>query len=194
MIHELVTANRSCRGFNPARKITEAELLELADCARLCPSSVNLQPLKYYLAWEAEETARILALTKWAAALPELHLPRPGTEPAAFIIVLQDQEISAAPTTFLKDVGIVSQTILLAAAEKGLAGCMIGNFRPAELQAALHLPETLLPQLVLALGEPAETAVLEEIAPGDSTAYWRDAQDVHHVPKRRLEDVVVTGQ
>ena len=191
MIPELVKKSRSFRGYNPARKLTEEELLALVDCARLCPSTMNVQPLKYRLVREAEEVARIQKLVKMAAALPELHLPRPGAEPAAYIIVCQDTTLGASPTAFLKDVGIVSQTILLAAAEQGLGGCMIGNFRPEAVQAELGLPETLIPQLVLALGEPAETVVLTEAEPGQSISYYRDAQDIHYVPKRRLQDVVL---
>jgi len=47
MLIDLVKKNRSYRGYNENRKITKEELLELVDCARLCPSSVNAQPLKY---------------------------------------------------------------------------------------------------------------------------------------------------
>jgi len=33
--------------------------------------------------------------------------------------------------------------------------------------------------------------VLEEVEDGESIAYYRDEQDVHHVPKRKLADVVL---
>ena len=88
-------------------------------------------------------------------------------------------------------VGIAAQTILLAAVEAGLGGLMIGNFNAEALSSALSLPSHLVPQLVLALGKPAETVVLTEAEPGVSLAYYRDAEDVHYVPKRRLEDVVI---
>ena len=45
--------------------------------------------------------------------------------------------------------------------------------------------------LIVALGKPDETIVLEEVAEGESLQYYRDENDVHHVPKRRLEDVVL---
>ena len=71
MLIDLVKKNRSYRGYNENRKITKEELLELVDCARLCPSSVNAQPLRYYLAWEEEEVRRIQVHTNWAKALPQ---------------------------------------------------------------------------------------------------------------------------
>ena len=83
------------------------------------------------------------------------------------------------------------KTRQIAAVEKGLGGLMIGNFDGAALAAERRYPEHLVPQLVIALGKPAETIVLTEVGPDGSTAYWRDDQDVHYVPKRRLEDVVV---
>ena len=53
MIKDLVKQNRSYRGYDESRRVTEAELREMVDCARLTASSVNMQPLKYYLAWES---------------------------------------------------------------------------------------------------------------------------------------------
>ena len=191
MLIDLVKKNRSCRGYNENRKITKEELLELVDCARLCPSSVNAQPLKYYLAWEEEETRRIQVHTNWAKALPQLKLPHKGMCPTAFIIILQDTAVEENLSKYQKDVGITAQTMLLAATEKGLGGCMIGNFGAGSLKAELNLPDNLAPLLVVAVGEPAETVELVEIGQGESTNYYRDEKDVHYVPKRRLEDVVV---
>ena len=46
-------------------------------------------------------------------------------------------------------------------------------------------------QLVLAIGHPAERRVLAPLGEDESIRYWRDAQGVHHVPKRSLGDVLV---
>lgn len=48
--------------------------------------------------------------------------------------------------------------------------------------------------LVVALGVPAEQCVLEDAPPGGDITYYRDAQGVHHVPKRPLQDVIVEAQ
>lgn len=191
MIKDLVIKNRSYRGYNHDRKLTKEELLELVDCARLTASSVNMQPFKYYIAWEEDEVAAIQALTKWARGLPELTLPHPGMEPTGFIVIVQDTAIFESLQRFQKDCGIVAQTMLLRAAEMGLGGCMIGNFPAGTLKETLKLPANLSPLLVLALGEPAEQVVLTEISEGESTGYYRDEQDIHYVPKRRLEDIAL---
>ena len=46
--------------------------------------------------------------------------------------------------------------------------------------------------MFVAVGKPDEKIVLTEAAPGDSVDYYRDDEDVHYVPKRRLQDVVLS--
>lgn len=65
MLRDLVLKNRSYRGFDESVRISRETLEVFVDCARLCPSSVNKQPLKYFLAWEPEEVEKVQGLTKW---------------------------------------------------------------------------------------------------------------------------------
>lgn len=191
MLHDLVLKNRSYRGYDESRQIKKEELLHMVDCARLAPSSVNGQPFKYYLAWESEEVAKIQAMTKWARALPEMVLPHKGKCPTGFIVICQDQAIGESLARYQKDVGIVAQTILLAATEMGLGGCMIGNFAANTVKETLGLAENIAPMLIVAIGLPDEEIVLTEILADGSVAYFRDENDVHYVPKRSLEDIII---
>ena len=191
MLTDLVLKNRSYRGYNKSRKVTKEELMELVDIARLCPSSANIQPLCYYLAWEPDEVARIQEQTRWAGAITHMKLPHPGMEPPAFIVILQDTKINDSMTRFQKDVGIVAQTMLLAAAEKGLGGCMIGNYNADSVKKELNLAENLAPVLIVAFGKPAEKIIIKEIEEGENIAYYRDENDVHYVPKRKLSDILI---
>ena len=45
--------------------------------------------------------------------------------------------------------------------------------------------------LVVALGKPKETVKLVDVPESGSTAYYRDENGVHYVPKRSLEDLIV---
>ena len=165
--------------------------MELVDIARL---SANIQPLCYYLAWEPDEVARIQEQTRWAGAITHMKLPHLGMEPPAFIVILQDTKINDSMTRFQKDVGIVAQTMLLAAAEKGLGGCMIGSFHAQNIREILNLDKSYVPMLVVAIGEPQEKIVLVDVEPEESTNYYRNEQDVHYVPKRKLKDIVFTAE
>mgnify|MGYP002862729689 CR=1 FL=1 len=191
MIRELVRKSRSYRGYDQTRAVTRQELMELADCARFAPSSINRQPFQYYLAYTRETLDKIQPLTGWARALPGRKLPEPGKCPTGYIVILQNTQWDPNLSRYLRDVGAVAQTMLLAAAEKGLGGIMIGNFSPDRIAEALQLPAHLVPMLLVAIGKPDEVIVLKEALPGEDLRYYRDEQDVHYVPKRRLEDVVL---
>lgn len=191
MFLDLVKQARSHRGFRQDRKVTRQELEHLVECARFTPAARNDQVLKYYLAEKPETVAAIQPLTKWAGALAELHLPRKGAEPVAYIVICLDGSLAENPAPYQRDVGIVAQTMLLAAAEMGLNGCMIGSFAAGELRETLGLPEAIKPQLLLALGEGTDRIVITDVGEDGSTTYYRDAEDTHYVPKRTLEQLIL---
>ncbi len=191
MIKELVKKTRSVRGFDSSCKVSESQLRDFVDCARLTASSMNIQPLKYYLAYSEKDVKSLLGLVKWAAALKDIHLPHPGKEPPSFILICQDLSVSPNTAPFQKDVGIVAQTILLAATEEGLGGCCIGNYDKEKVKKALSLPEKIEVQLILAIGKPDEKIILLDGVQDKGTAYYRDENDVHYVPKRTLEQVLL---
>ncbi|MHB8069883.1 MAG: nitroreductase family protein, partial [Desulfobaccales bacterium] len=111
-----------------------------------------------------------------------------GERPAAYIVILGDKEISR---NFGCDHGIAAQSILLGAREKGWGGCIIGSIQRDRLSHLLNIPQQFDILLVIALGRPKEKVVLESAAPGEDIKYWRDAQGVHYVPKRKLEDIII---
>lgn len=188
---DLVKKNRSWRGYDESRRISREELLSFVDCARFAPSSVNRQPFRYYLAYKQEQLDLIQPLTGWARALPEKNLPYPGHRPTAFVVICQDTTLDENLDRYQRDVGIAAEAMLLAAAEAELGGIMIGNFSPKRMSEALALPENLVPMLVVAFGKPDERIVLTEIDEGEPTNYYRDENDTHYVPKRKLKDVVL---
>ena len=126
---ELVRKNRSYRSYDQNRAITREELEELVELARLSPSSLNIKPLKYALVYEADRVAGLQPYVFWAKKLKDVKLPPDGHLPTGFVVICLDTQVSRAAEAFMKDVGIVAQTMLLGAVEKGLGGCMIGNFR-----------------------------------------------------------------
>ena len=187
-LKELVLRNRSYRRFNESRSVSRETLVGLVDLARCTASAANRQPLKYILSADSETNARIFSCLAWAAYLKDWKGPGPGERPAAYIVILVDEKISK---DWWCDDGIAAQTILLGAVEQGLAGCMLGSIRKEKLRSELDIPDHLMIRLVLALGEPAESVVLEDIEPEGDIRYWRDEKGVHHVPKRKLEELII---
>ena len=188
---ELVKKNRSYRGYDESYRFTKEQLEDYVDTTRYTASSVNMQPLKYFIAYEKEMVDTIQAMTKWARALPDLDLPYIGKRPTGFIVICQDTNLAPNTSRFMKDVGIVAQTILLQATEEGLGGCMIGNFQPDEVKSTLKFDDNIVPLLIVALGKPDEEIVITEVTEEGGTNYYRDEADIHYVPKRSLEDILI---
>jgi nitroreductase len=188
MIKDFVVKNRTYRRFDQGFVISMETLKELVDLARLSGSAGNKQPLKYALSCDPRKNARIFEHLAWAGYLKEWPGPAEGERPSAYIIMLGDKEIS---TSFDFDNGIAAQTILLGAVEKGLGGCMIASIQRPKLRETLNIPERYEILLVIALGRPVETVILETVKPDGNIKYWRDGEGRHYVPKRSLDDIVL---
>jgi len=188
MIRELVTKNRSYRRFHQEVPVERETLRELVDLGRLSASAANKQPLKYILSCQPERNALIFPCLRWAGYIKDWRGPAEGERPAAYIIVMGDTSIS---TGFLCDHGVAAQSIMLGATEKGLGGCILAAVQRTKLSKLLKIPEHYEILLVLALGKPREKVTLETVGPDGDIKYWRDKDQVHHVPKRKLDDIIV---
>jgi nitroreductase len=144
--------------------------------------------LRYVLSCDARTNAKIFETLGWAAYLRDWPGPSEGERPAAYIVILGDTTVASS---FGCDHGIAAQSILLGATEQGLGGCILGSVKHEELRAALALPRQYEILLVLALGKPKETVVIEPVTHGD-IKYWRDTRGWHHVPKRALDEIILT--
>ncbi len=187
-IHELLKKSRSYRRFYEDQRLDKETLTELVELTRLCPSAANRQPLKYLLACSREDTVKIFPHLRWAGAIKDWPGPAEGERPAAYIVILGDTQITK---NFDVDPGIVAQSMLLAAVEQGLGGCMVGSIDRAGLRQVLGIPDRFEITLVVALGKPSETVVLKDAKTPHDIDYWRDQQDLHHVPKRPLTELLV---
>lgn len=163
-------------------------LRDLVDIGRITASGANLQPLRYALVSGGEGCARVFPHLKWAGYLTDWDGPEEGERPPAYMIVLSDGGLKPHSSY---DPGIAAQTIALAAAEMGLASCMLGAIDRDGIRSALGIPDRYEVLLVIAVGRPAESIVLETVGADGNIRYWRDRSGVHHVPKRSLQDVVV---
>jgi nitroreductase len=187
MLHDLILKTRSFRRFKEDEPVDRATLHYLVELARLGGSARNMQPLKYVLASEPGINARIFPLLGWAGYLNDWPGPVEGERPSAYIICLLDTRLSKEADC---DLGIATQNIMLGATEKGLGGCRIASVSP-QLRSVLELAEHLQILLVIALGKPVEIVALEDQESPDAIKYWRDAQGIHHVPKRVLQEIIV---
>lgn len=191
-MNQLVRRTRTVRRYQEEREITPATLSSLVDLARLGGSARNAQSLKYMLITDQALRAQVFPLLAWAGYLKDWPGPAAGERPPAYVVCLLDRSLLHGPETEAHfDLGIASQNLLLGAEEIGIAGCRIGAFSVGPLHRLLQLEQRYQILLVVALGYPAETVLLEEMGQDGDVRYWHDAQGVHHVPKRKLADILV---
>jgi nitroreductase len=188
MLKDLVIKNRSYRRFDQNKTISKDILLDFVELARNSASGRNLQTLKYFISSDPLVNSKIYPTLSWAGYLKEWDGPEEGERPSAYIVMIEDTHIGK---NLVHDQGITAQTILLAATEKGMGGCMIYTIKRKELAELLNLQEHLEIVLVLALGVPVEKVVIEPMPANEDVKYWRDENQVHHVPKRSLKDIVI---
>ncbi|MFH1849969.1 MAG: nitroreductase family protein [archaeon] len=180
--YDLILKRRSIRKF--LQKAVGLDLLDkCVDAARMGPSAVNLQPLDFITI--TEDLDKIFECTRWAGFIPD-GAPKEGERPVAYIAIISDKARSVYCTV---DSGIAAQNIVLTALEEGVASCLLAALDREKLDAVLKIPSHLHIEMLVALGYPMQKSV-SEVQKKDAFKYYLDSENVVHVPKRPLKDVV----
>jgi nitroreductase len=190
MFKDLILNARSIRRFQADRPIDEQTLLELVDQARFVASARNLQPLRYIISCDPQKNDLIFPCLLWPKPWEDLK-PAEHQRPTGYVVIVADTSIH---TSIGLDCGIAAQTILLGAAERGLGACIIALVSHSPLRAAFNISEKYKILVVIALGYPSDTVILDERElEEDPTAFFRDEDEIWHVCKRKLKDVLLSG-
>jgi nitroreductase len=184
-LDSLLLRNRSHRAYDTSYVVAKRQLEAIVSVNTKIPSGRNAQTLRFKLLDAASGGADFCRFLHLGGYLPELHLPTPGTEPQAFIVVC-----GTAPETPVVDIdlGISLQSMALKAVEIGLNALIVRAFDRQAVRDALGLE--LEPLAVLAVGKGIEKIELVEVPSGSDLRYYR-RDGVHCVPKVRLEDLLL---
>ncbi len=188
MFSDLVKATRSFRNFDPTFRLDDVTIKSLIELCRYTPSTANKQSIKFAYACTEELCDKIFHLLGWAGYLKDNKPPYDGNVPAGYILLCYDTEI--APELEI-DAGICAQTIVLGAMDMGIGACMLGSFNKEKITEIFSLSEHIKPRLIIALGRPKETVEVVDIKDGD-VRYYRVSKDKHIVPKRTLDEILLT--
>ncbi len=185
MIYESITNRRTIRKFKQ-QEVPREVLKKCVDAARLSPSGLNAQPLKYVIVDDKRLLPQVFCTLKWAASIPS-YKHAPDEVPAAYIVILLDTKIREHPGN---DTGIAAMSISMVAYDAGVASCILGSVERPNLKQILQIPDHQQILLVVALGYPLEKSIAIELK-GEDTKYWLDYRGILNVPKRKLDDIVI---
>ncbi len=187
-LEQLIIKNRSYRRFYESKRISEESLKSWVNLARQSASARNMQTLRYVLLTEESDCDKMFPLLSWAGYLKDWKGAEKEERPSAYIVVLNDNNLSEQ---YFSDDGIASQSILLGASICGYGGCIVAAVKHTPLREWLEIPQQYKIIQVIALGKPKEQVVLEDLPENGDYKYWRDTEGTHHVPKRKLDDIIL---
>jgi nitroreductase len=185
--NQLVEMTRSCRRFDQ-KDLPQDFLDSLIEIARICPSARNSQPLKYITIDDQDFMNRLFPNLLWAGALKDWDGPETNERPKAYIAMILDKSISGNAAW---DSGIVAQTLQLYAMEQGIGSCILGSFDKKKIEELLELDDKQEIQFLIAFGYPLEKRVIVDVKEESDVKYYRDDNEVHYVPKRSVQSLLL---
>ena len=185
-VYDAILSRRSVRRFKQ-KQITLELLKKFVNAARIAPSAANLQPLEFFVVNDESLCSEVFKALGWAAYIKPSWAPNKDESPVAYIIILAKNP-SKNPW-IARDASYAAENIMLTAESEEIGSCILCKIDKEMLHEILELPEDYIVDSLIALGHKSENPVIENIKDND-VKYWRDENEVLHVPKRKLEDII----
>ena len=155
-LYEGLLTRRSVRKYNPNKKLTHEEILELIRAASYAPSAHNKQPWHFLVIEDQEALRTMRSVQPWTSF---------AKDASCVIVVCADTE-----ETFHRekegwnyaqiDGALAAQNLLLACHARGLGACFCGAAPMPmvidNLRQKFNMPETMLPIAIVPIGYPEE--------------------------------------
>lgn len=147
---DVVMKRRSIRGYKPD-PVSDEDLDFLLEAARLAPSWKNCQCWEYVIVKDEESRIRI------AESRPQ---SKDWISQAPVIIVACAQPQNSGrigdKEYYMTDIGISFEHLILAARDRGLGTCWVGEFDEKIVKKTLDIPENVRVVAFTPLGYPAK--------------------------------------
>lgn len=154
--HDIVANRYSCRHYSQ-ESVSQEQILEILECARLAPSACNRQPWKFMVITAPEELSAVHASYNrdWIKEAPVAIIVL-GNRNEAWHRSYDEYDATDI------DIAITTEHICLAATAMGLGTCWICNFDPITLRTGMNIPEEWEPLAIIPVGKPAEDIAIPE--------------------------------
>ena len=157
-VREVIARRVSCRAYK-TNPVSEAQVREILEAARLAPSACNQQPWRFGVVRDAAARKRIVEEgflpgfgMSWALDAP-VHVVL-GME-LSFFAHRVGASVSGVDYPWV-DLGIAGEHLVLAATELGLGTCWIGWIKPKVLTEIVGWGKSVQVVAVITLGWPVE--------------------------------------
>lgn len=149
--NQLARDRYSCKKYDPARQVSEAQLQAILEAGQAAPTAKNLQGQRIHVARTPESLALVDEVT-----------PCRYGAPTVLVVAFDKGSVFTYPggarDSGMEDAAIVATHMMLAAAAQGVDSCWLNFFDPADAKAKLGLPENEEVALLLDLGFAAPEA------------------------------------
>jgi nitroreductase len=146
---EAVRKRRSIRKYKD-KPLERSTILKLLEAAVWAPSGGNAQNWRFVVVTDPE-------------VMKKRKMVAPGLlgNPPTVVVIAQDvaraREMGGkmgVDSLTKMDSAMAAQNLMLAAYAEGLGTCVIASFHPDAVRRLLRLPEEVVPQLLISVGEP----------------------------------------
>ncbi len=148
---EVISKRYSCKKYDSARQISDAQLNAILEAGRLAPTAKNLQEQHIYVVQSEEALAKVDSAT-----------PCRYGAPTVLVVAFDKTNVYTYPDgkreSGIEDAAIVATHLMLAAANEGVDSCWLNCVHIDQLHDALGLPENEEILMLLDLGFAAPGA------------------------------------
>ena len=165
---ELYYSRRSTRSFS-GRGLSSVEIRALLEAGTRAPNACNAQSWRFWVVTDPDVKAKF--------ASEQVCAPWITTAPVVFVLgadnTLLCSRFGARAEQFtVQDTALAAENMLLAAAEMGLGGCIIGAFDEEKCRALLEIPENIRIHMLLPIGEASAEVPDRGRKPMDEFITW----------------------
>ena len=166
---EIMRSRKSCRAYDPSKKVSREDLLKIVEAGRLSPSGCNSQPWKFIVVDSPEAKAKLcdaIVVGNGVTGAPWRD------QVSAFIIfVEQHAKVMQSVLDHYKDsqrfaqgdIGAACMNMCHEAYSLGLATCMIGMNDQAKMEEYFGIPHGCEARLVLAVGYALDNTPVNKV-------------------------------
>lgn len=156
-----IEMRRSIRKYKD-KAVSDADILQLIESARLAPSGSNTQPWHFIVVKDKSVKQRVAEVShnqKWMVTAPVFIVciadicSRVKEESK---LVLDENSSEEEVKQIIRDTSIATEHILLTAASLGLGSCWVAWFTQNEIRPVLNIPSDKYVVGIITLGYAAE--------------------------------------